>query len=68
MPARSLNISSARCWTDPGPADPKLTLPGAARQRSTIACTVRADCSGRQTSRLGTIPTSMMGEKSRSTT
>ncbi|MNK77183.1 hypothetical protein D3C87_967750 [compost metagenome] len=66
-PPCSLNISSARCWAEPAPAEPKLTVPGAALQAATMSFTLRAFWPGLAMSRLGVTPTSTIGTKSRST-
>lgn len=38
-PAAMLNISAARCCTEPVPDEPKLILPGLLRHSSTTSCT-----------------------------
>ena len=65
--ACTLNISSARCWAEPGPADPKAILPGSALHSATTSFTLLLGALGWAISRFGVTPTSTMGVKSRST-
>jgi hypothetical protein len=64
MPALSLNISSAKCWAEPPPAEAKLIRPGFCLHRATRSFTVLAGWSVLQISKFGVTPTMLMGTKS----
>ena len=59
-----LNITPNRCCEDPGPPEPKLSLPGLDLASATSSCAVFAGDEAGTTRKLGTVYTSATGAKS----